>query len=430
MAISSLKRLLPAAAALGALLSCSPAPAYESSPFGERQAELISSDQLPKEPEAEPEQEPEAPPLAQEEPEGWKEFFQQRTQIGLGWDGTYDSNPQFQDNNRESEYINTLEGLLLFVDPRGALLYGSQWEVNAFRHMNRDRNAVNHNVVSFVDFDPGLRTQYHLSHTLNISNRLVFGSPGVDILRRSSDFQRSVEHNGEGRIVYAVTDDDDLVARASYTLFDDQVKDDASTDRESFKGTLDLDHAITRTWKVFGGAAFKRSSVPGDKIKNSNAYGGRLGARYELSRNEFFIGILEVDRPQLKDKERDIDFNYQVLWEHLVGPRTKLRLGYLNTRRTSFSSGRTEFRSSVPNFSLTYELTPLISLEFLGSYEKQKSAGTSTSSAVVHRTYDLGLRAYWQVREQSKITLDFTTTRSKSHDYTHRTVTLGFETTF
>lgn len=386
---------------------------------------MISTGELPSQAKA-----PEALPVAQQEAESWKEFLQQRTQIGVGFDSTYDSNTLLKDNDRQVDYINTLEGVLLFTDPRGSLLYGSQWEVNAFRYMKKNKNAINHDLVSFIDYNAGGRVQYHLTHSLNIRNSLTFGTAGVDILRTSGDFQRAVENKVEGRVRYALAEGNWLVWQPSYLSFDDQTINDASTDRKTFKTTLDLDHSITRTWRVSAGTFYDDRYVPGDNMKSSQSHGWRLGGNHELSPSETFSALMEVEYPRLKGKERSADVNYQLLWNHAVGPRTQLGLGFTDTRRTSFSSGRTEFRSKVPSFSLTYQLTPLIKLNFGGLYEKQKSSSKGGAPVQINRFYSLGFGVYWKIREQAKVTLDFSNRRSKSNDYTSRVVTLGYEATF
>ena len=406
------------------LCSSTAALSYEGAPF-EQEQPLISTGELPSEVKA-----PEALPIPQQEPESWKEFLQERTQIGVGFDGTYDSNLFLHDNNRQEDYINTLEGVLLFTDPRGTLLYGSQWEVNAFRYMHKNKNAIDHDVISFVDYDPGGRIQYHLIHTFEIRNSLTFGSPGVDILRTSGDFQRFVENKVEGRIRYALTEDDALISETSYSAFDDQTVNDASTDRKILKTTLDLGRRVTRTWTVSAGTFYGNRTVPGDKLKNFESYGGRLGARYELSRSETLSALLEVEQSKLKEAEWNTDLNYDILWEHAINQRTQLSLGFKDTQITSFASGRTKFRSKVPNFTLAYQLTPLVTLTFNGLYEKQKSPSRGSLPAETHHLYNLGFQVYWQIREQAKVTLDFSNERSKSRDHTRRVVTLGYEATF
>ncbi len=402
--------------------------ADQADPFKE-QSTLIATGELPSEASAG------TAPLTSEKPESFFQFFSERTQVGYGWDGTFNDNVFLEDNRRVEDYINTLEGVLFFNDPRGGLLYGSQWEVNAFRYMRSDRNAIDHDVVTYIDYDPGSRLQFHFTHTLDISNRLVFGAPGVDILRRSKDFQRTVEHTFEQRLRYALTEDNGLVGRMSYSLFDDQAISDASTDRKLFKTSLDLDHSLTRTWTVFGGALFEDRDVPGDKLKSSTSYGGRLGARYELSRTERFDGLVELTRPKGKGKEVTTDLDYAIGWSHELGPRILLRLDLKDSRVTSFSSGRTDFRIRMPSFKVQHELTPLIKVSFGGLYEKQKSSrknvtsgGTGTSQ--VNKLWGASLGLEWQVREQVHITFDYVHKRSTTQDYTNKVATLGIEGAF
>ncbi len=376
-----------------------------------------------------------AVPLVSEKPESFFQFLSERTRIGYGLDSTFNDNVFLEDNRRVEDFINTLEGILFFNDPRGGLLYGTQWKVDAFRYMRSDRNAVDHDVETYLDYDTGGRLQFHFTHTLDIENRLVFGAPGVDILRRSKDFQRTVEHTFEQRLRYALTKDNGLVGRVSYSLFDDQAINDASTDRKLFKASLDLDHNLTRTWMVFGGALFEDRTVPGDKLKSSTSYGGRLGARYELSPTERFDGLVEVTRPKGKEKEISTDVDYSVAWLRELGPRTLLKLRLSDSRITSFSSGRTDFRTRMPSFEIEHTLTPLIKVTFGGLYEKQKSSsknvtGGSSGTSEVNKLWGANLGLKWQVREQVHITVDYAHKRSTTRDYTNKIATLGIEGTF
>ncbi len=427
MANSSLRTSCGGLIGLCLILQSTASWADQADPFKE-QITLIATGELPSEASAH------AAPLTSEKPESFFQFLSERTQIGYGWDSTFNDNIFLEDNRRVEDYINTLEGVLFFNDARGGLLYGSQWEVNAFRYMHSNRNAINHDVVTYIDYDPGGRLQFHFTHMLDIANRLVFGAPGVDILRRSKDFQRSVEHSFEQRLRYALTEDNGLVGRTSYSLFDDQAVNDASTDRKLFKASLDLDHSVTRTWTVFGGALFEDRYVPGDKLKSSTSYGGRLGARYELSPTERFDALLEIKRPKGKERKVATDPDYSIGWSHELGPRTLLRLDLKDSRVTSFSSGRTDFRARVPSFKVQHELTPLIEVNFGGLYEKQKSSSKSTTdssgTSEVNKLWGASLGLVWQIREQVHITFDYVHRRSTTRDYTNNDATLGMEGTF
>ncbi len=402
----------------------------ESRPIPTREVPLFSTDELPFKP-LDEEEKPQ--PLSPHRGGTFWEFLSERTQIGYGTDQVFNDNILLQDNRRREDLISTIEGVLAFYDPRGALLYGSQWEVNAFRYMKSNANAINHDVVSFVDWDPGGRYQLHFTHVVQSTNDLVFGAPGIDLLRRSTDFQKSVVHTFEPRLKFYVNEDDTIVAKGSYSLFDDQTKDDAASDRDVFKFTLDWDHAVTRTWNVYGGSVYRDEYVPGDKLKNVTALGGRLGTRYQLTQNESFEFLMEVDRPKTRRKEPNTDLNYSMAWSHLLGPRASFKLGLTDARRTSFVAGRSEFRSRSPNLQFNYELTPLVKPYMSGLFEKQKSSsdgGGTGGGGEVHKLWQVEGGFKWQVREQLSVTFSYSHKRSATRDFTNRILSFGFEGTF
>ena len=392
---------------------------------------LLSTRELPFKP---LDEEKKAEPLSPHRDGGLWEFLSERVEIGYGTDQQFNDNLFLQDNDRKEELVSTIESVLAFYDPRGALLYGSQWEINAYRFMKSNANAIDHDVVSFIDWDPGGRYRLHLTHTVQTENRLVFGAPGVDLLRRSGgDFQPSATHSFEPRVTFFINEDDAVIGKATYTLFDDQVKEDASTDRKLFKGTLDWNHNITRTWSVYAGALYREDHVPGDKLKNLTAWGGRVGARYQLTLNETFEALVELDRPKTRGRERNNDLNYSFSWGHLLGPRADFKLGLTDARRTSFTAGRTQFRSRSPSFEFNYQLTPLVTTNVTGLLEKQKSsvAGNSiTGRGEVNKFWSLQGGFKWQLREQLSATFSYNHSRSTTRDYTNRVVTAGFEGTF
>ena len=408
------------------LLPCAVCWGSEAEPL-KQEAPLISTNELPSEAKAST-----AAPLTKESSENFFQFLSQRTQIGYGWEGEYNNNIFLQDGNRQDDYIQTLEGVLFYNDPRGALLYGCQWEVNAFRYMKHNRNAINHDVVSYVDFDPGGRFQLHFTHTLLAENRLVFGAPGIDLVRRSPDFQRTVEHRFEPRVRYALNEDDALIGKVAYSLFDDQTTNDASTDRRTLKSTLDWNHNLSRTWSIYAGTLWEDRDVPGDKLKSSTSFGGRLGGRYDLTPTEAFKGLVELAHPEFKDQKPTTDLNYSIAWAHTLGPRTDFELTLTDGQQTSFISGRTNFRSRVPTYSINYALTPLVTVNLNGLYENQKASSTNGSgnSGAINRLWDLGLGIKWQVRDQVRINLFYHHKRSTTEDYTSRILHLQLEGTF
>lgn len=358
------------------------------------------------------------------EPESLFKFFAERTQIGLGYDLVYSDNILLEDNLKRDDYIQTVESVILFADPRGSILYGAQYEVNAFRYTKSDANAIDHDLVTFFDLDPGGRTKLRTTYTLEVKNGLTFGNFDEDLLRRGTDFQQTVEHEWNGRLHYALTLQNALTGGVSWTLFDDQTANDAGTDRKTLKGTLDFEHALTPTWTLFGGGLFEDIQVPGDVSKNDNAYGARLGVRHEVRLTERLDATLEIKRPQFEGQERDTDVNFSGFWEHLLNPRTKFKLGYSDTRKTSFVTGRTQFRSRSPSLVVTYDLTPRTVLNVSGRFEKQKATDE------LQKQYNLRAGLKWQVREQAHVTLEYSNTRSTTRDITSHIASLGVEVSF
>lgn len=367
-----------------------------------------------------------------EEPTSFLKFLAGRTQLGLGYDAVFDDNVFLKDNDDKDDIIQTVEGILIFNDPRGSILYGAQYEVNAFRYIRQNANAVNHDLVAYFDLDPGGRTRFRADYNLDVNNGLTFGTVGVDILRTGADFQRTVEHKGSLQIKYTLSQRNSLSTAVSYLAFDDQTANDASTDRQKLRSTLDFNHELTPIWTVFTGTAFEKISVPGDKLKNDDTYAGRLGTRYDLGPSEKLDVTFELRRPKFKEKERETDPSFTGSWTHLINPRATLTAGYTDKRVTSFATGRSQFRSRIPQVSVAYLLTPRVTTTLSGSYEKQKSGSSDSASgtALVHRQHNLRAGLKWQVREQMFLTLDYSNTRSKSRDITSRIFSFGVETSF
>lgn len=363
------------------------------------------------------------------------DFFAQRTKIGVGFDEAFNDNIRLEDNAKQEDYISTLEGLLFFADPHGSLLYGGRWEINAYRYHRSDANAIDHDVLGFVDFDPGGRLQLHLDYLLLINNRLTFGTEGIDILRRSTDFQHSVEHAWLAKARYALNETNALVPSIEYSLFDDQTLSDASTDRKKFRAILDLDHDLTPSWTLFGGYTFEDYFIRGDKLKNFRAHGARLGVRHEVSEADKLEASFEIQRGEFKDTTQDTNPSFYAKWKHEVNRRTTFEIRYGDTRVPSFGTGRRRFRTRSVNTELHYDLTPLIVLTLKASGEKLRSGASdltrgSTLQAETSQLYELGCGLTWQVREQTKVTLDYSYKRSTSRDYTNNVVALSIETSF
>lgn len=362
-------------------------------------------------------------------------FFKDRTQIAVGFDEEFNDNVLLVDNAKREDYKSSPKGLILFADSRGALLYGFRHEVHAFRYHRLDRNAIDHAFLGFLDVDPGGRLQYHLDYALGVNNRLVSGTDGTDILRRSTDFQKSAEHSWLAKVEYALNENNSLVAQTHYSLFDDQAVADASSDRKRFRGTLDMDHDLTSTWTVFGGYLYEDVFVPGDKSKSAERQGGRLGARYELTETQKLDASFELKHTTFKGGQTFLDpgFAGNFIWQ--VGPRTTLTLGYADKRDISFGGGRLRYRNRSPAASILYDLTPLIKLHADASHSKQTSSQSDTVSgsglgSEKHTVYSLSAGFTWQVREQTHLDANYRYSRSTTRDYTNNIVVVFLETEF
>ncbi len=398
---------------LGAILGCTPLVlAYEPRPITP-----VEVGKLPR--------------TAEETTTFW-DFLNERTEIGFGFDEIYEDNLLLQDSNKQEDFLSIPEFQMLFADPRGAVLYGFNYEINLYRYHRLDRNAIDHDLLAFFDYDPGGRYRVRTNYDMDVDHRLVFGAEKIDITRRSSDFQRSVGHTGTVRQRYALNETNALVQTTSYSVYDDQTISDAETDRRMFNAILDFDHDLKPGWTLFSGYQFTKTEIPGNKLKNSKTHGWRLGARYEATEIAELDATFTIDRQKFKAGGQNTNLGFSGFWKYRAGPRTILKLGYTNAWGTSFLAGRRRYRSSRPSIEVTYELTPLMNWLGGAGYEKQKSGSgdalSGTAAATEGRRYSLNTGFDWQVRENSRLTLKGEYVRSKSSDYTNRILSLAFET--
>lgn len=376
---------------------------------------------------------PEEIPKVRPEQQGFLSYLRERTHFGIGFDEQYDSNIFLErDTFRREDYVSTLEGDVFFADPKGALLYGFEHEINAFRYHKLDANAINHDLSSFVDLDPGGRVQWGLTYNMNAHNALHQNPLTSDLTRSSADFQRSVAHSWGAKMKYALSERNYLVPQVTYSLHDDQTVNDSDTDRKFFSAILDWDHDVTPTWVLFGGYEFNKTHVPGNKIRDADVHSVRLGARHDLSQISELEATFKIGRREIKSGQEATEFGFDGKWKYALGPRTSLTLLYLDQQGTSLAAGRSRFRSSQPSIKLSYVLSPLTEFNLEALYSRQKSSARdvlpgATATATRSSLYQLKSGILWRVREKAKITLDYQLTRSKTGDYTDQTVTLGFE---
>ncbi len=373
---------------------------------------------------------------ADEEPESWTEFFKHRIKVGAGFDEEYNDNILLQDNKKQDEWTSTVEALLLFNDPRGSLLYGTSYEVNAFRLHRSDNNAVDHDFLVYVDYDPGGRLQLHGEYALATQHYLLFGDEEIDVLRRSSSFQEMLITTWRGKAQYALNSTNALVQQLTHSFMDDHTSSDENSDRKTLNFIADMDHDLTPTWVLFGGYIFEDSSLPKNPLKDSQSHGGRLGVRHSLTEIQDLTLTFTVQQVEFAEGSSSTNMGFTGKWMYELGPRTQLILKYNDGYGTSFSGARRQFRGRSPAANLKYELTPLIDLTASASYGLQASgsqevkAGEEPIHAESQKRYGVGLGLDWRITENGSISFSYGYGRSPSRDTTSSRAAVGFETSF
>ncbi|MBI3615730.1 MAG: hypothetical protein HY211_04340 [Candidatus Omnitrophica bacterium] len=361
------------------------------------------------------------------------DYLRERTQLGIGYRETYNDNLFLQDNNKQDDWISESEAEILFADPKGALLYGIDYEINDFYYVNTRVNWINHDLRVFADLDQKTRLHYRLDSHLRTAHGLVFGASqeGVDIVRRSAaaGVQASMEYIEIGRITYALNNTNSLVPAIQYKIYDDRSANDTDTDRRDLLATLDMDHDLRPGWLVFTGLSFNDVTIPKNRSKDSHESGGRLGTRYTLTEISELEATLTLGRREFKNGFSPTSITFDGKWKYKPGPRTTLNLGFFDGNVPSFSSDRLQFHSTRPSGELIYELSPRTKLNLGANYERQQAKGGQVLSGSQLKASRYGLTAgiEWQVREQMKVTLDYKFNRSRTSDYTNQIWALGFE---
>jgi len=398
------------------LLGCPNAWGFERTPYGQTKSEIDIA----------------KIPRTAEEPETFWDFLKDRTRIGYGFEETYNSNLFLQDNNKQNEYISTLESEIFFADPRGALLYGLDWEVNAFHYHQTNVSAINQDVGAFFDYDPGGRYKFGVDYKLTVRNDLLFTPDQGDIIRRHLDgkFERTVSHHVNSKLNYALNETDSLTPQVDYDYSDLQINDDSGADRRVFKAIIDLDHDFKPGWTVFVGSEHQDIMIPGNKLKNDSVYAARLGTDYELTGVTDLKFLFKVERHEFQDGQSQTNASYSFGWNYRPGPRTTVDFTFEDKRVASFAQNRRQFRSIAPSGSLAYDLTPLTKLTLSSGYTRQTSTTEdllpgSFGGNIKSTFYNIGPHIQWQIREKSKIVLYYSFSRSKTNDYTDHLI--GFQ---
>lgn len=374
-------------------------------------------------------------PKPAEEPESWRQFFEERTLLGVEASETINDNVFLNDNDKQEDFISMLEGRVLFTDPRGAFLYGLLYEANGQRYHRFDENSLQHDFKIFADLETGGRTDFEFTYELEQAYALVLGPDRIDVLRRNTGFQGIAEHTWDAKVRYALNETNALVPKVQYHLYDDQAIDDGNSDRRQFYGILDLDHDLRPGWVLYGGYEFEDTRIPANSLKDSESNKIRAGLRRELDPRTSMDLLLRFEHRRWSTDQQRNNLSFVGTWTHSIGPRTELSLTHQDERVPSFSPTRLQFRSTQSSINLNYELSPLTTLSIGGSYEKQRSTqedavlGTTVGTRI-GRLYGLRAGLIWQFREKISFKLNYNFGRSKTSDYTNHVWTFGIETEF
>lgn len=370
---------------------------------------------------------PERAKAAEEKKPLW-EYLRERTKLGYGYDLTYDDNSLRQDNNKQEDFISTLETQIFFVDARGSLETSASYEVNAFRYHRRDANALNHDVAALIEWDPGGPLQYEFQYDLDVSHRLVLTPEETDLFRRGADFQPEAVHQWSGGLTYTTSPRDEIQLRPSYSLKDDQTRNDQDTDRRELTVRTIWEHELRERWHLLTGYEFQDILVPGNKDKDTSAHLGRIGLRFDVTEEADIEGVLKFGTRSFGSGESGDETQFELISEYPIPitPRFSAQLNYGDTQGASSVSGQTKVRRRSSKLGLKYELTPLITLSSEAQYIKQRSTA-SGKAAVFSRLYLLEAGLTWQLRPKAALQLKSRYERSKTIDYVDRQILLEFE---
>ncbi|MCM8794480.1 MAG: TonB-dependent receptor [Candidatus Omnitrophica bacterium] len=365
------------------------------------------------------------------------EFMDERTQFGFGLEENYRSNLFLQDNEKQDEFISVLETELFFADPRGALLYGVDYEVNSYWYHQLERHPIDHDIHLFFDLDPGGRLKGGFQYDFQIQNFLVLGrEAGINTLRRSKDFQKRLDHNMSYELKYALNNTNFLVQRLGYQIDRNISISNTLEDFDTLIAILDLDHNLTRNWILFGGYQFNDVRMKTDSSRDSRSHGIRTGLRHELSeilRLDTIFTAIRKEYPQRGKSTTDLGFEGDLFYR--LNLRTEIRLRYISAKGESLSQDVLQFRSSQISGELHYRLTPILKATVGGRLERQSTDSSdilSSGSSTPTRSSRFGITAGldWQMLEKLRFKADYEYDRAKTADFTEHVAKLQLETEF
>ena len=363
-------------------------------------------------------------------------YFKDRTQTAYGFEENYRDNLLSKDNNKQEEFISTLEGEIFFSDPRGSVLYGLDYEVNLRRYYFKRVQAADQDFHAFLDIDPGGRYKYGFRYDFTVDNSFTFGTrePGIDTIQRSTQLIRDHSHNFGASYRYALNDTNSLVPRATYSI-DRTIRPVTSkfADRTVLTTSLDIDHDLKPDWILFGGYGFEDSRIPIDSRKDSQGHGIHAGLRYELSQITDLETEFSIIRREYKTGKSSAGPASRLTGKHLLNPRTTLKFNCASSSIPSYSSTSLEFHNMSLAGETTYELTPLVKVTLGGAYDRatpkkdSSLGGTTPQSTKASNRFSLKTAVEWDLRDNLHLSLYYTYTRAKESDFTTNNVVLQIE---
>jgi len=362
-------------------------------------------------------------------------YLKDRTRLAYGFEENYRDNLLAQDNNRQEEFMSTLEGEIFFSDPRGTLLYGTDYEFNARRYHHKNVEALDQDAHAFLDVDPGGRYKYGFRYDFYLNNSFTFGRESdVDVIQRFAQLRTDVRHSVSGSYRYALNDTNALVPSVSYKVYEVIRPSSANaTDRNTLTAKLDMDHDLSPALVFFGGYEFEDAVIPSDSRKDSQAHGIHVGLRHELSQISSLKSELSFVRREFNIGKTFSTPDFLLEWKYLLNPRTTLKFKYTDSNLPSYDSNLLEFRSSSFDGEAAYDLTPLIRTSFGGSYDRTKSTADSllpgAPSTLTTASDRYGLRAAveWDIIEKLHVSIYYRYSRATTADYTENNVTIQIE---
>ncbi len=343
---------------------------------------------------------PGSPASAQE---GWKEFFRQRTQAGVGIVERYDSNVFLtRSAQRQADLKTILESKLQFADPRGDWLYGGNYALHGFRHHNINQNGLDHQFLGYLHYTPLARYSVTLTNAYEIQGRLVEGLQEADVIRRFAKVKYVTTDNFGLKGTYDLNPTNALHLEYAWSMRDDTAPDRNNVNNFVHKVTAGMDHDLSRRWTVFGGYLFEDTTFPKAPTKDAQRHGVELGTQYDVDPLTTIKVTTDVTERLPANGDTSIKADFEAAITRLLSPNTSWALTLTQTHPSSSSSTAQTYKKDRLKLSVKHELTPRVALNWAGTYEQLR-----TSAPAVDHNYEFLTQFAWQVRQNVVAYLEY-----------------------